>query len=108
MIVFIIVTFLYGIRIAGKFEVIYGKDPSECTIDEFVGTWIALLFIPKQWTFILISFCTWRLFDIVKPFPANRAERINGGLGIMLDDVIAALYSLGIVHIVIFFISKIN
>ena len=90
-----------GINIGTKFEAIYGKDPKQCTIDEMVGMWITLLFIPKKIWFILIAFIIWRLLDIVKPFPANIAEKLKGGLGIMMDDVIAAIYALAISHIII-------
>ena len=90
-----------GISIGTKFEVIYGKDPKQCTIDEMVGMWITLLFIPKNIWFILLAFIIWRVLDIVKPFPANIAEKLNGGLGIMMDDIIAGIYALAISHIII-------
>jgi phosphatidylglycerophosphatase A len=95
--------FVLGIGISEKFEKIYGKDPKQCTIDELVGTWIALLFIPKTILFVSISFVLWRISDIIKPFPARQLERLKGGLGIMIDDVIAATYSLIVTHIIIYF-----
>jgi len=98
----IIIIFFYGIYIAKKFETKYGKDPSQCTIDEFVGTWIALCLLPKKLILIAIAFVIWRLLDIVKPFPAKQAEKVNGGLGIMLDDVISGVYTLIIMEILIF------
>lgn len=91
-----------GISVGTKFETIYGKDPKQCTIDEMVGMWISLIFIPKKIWFILIAFVIWRVLDIFKPFPANIAEKIKGGMGIMLDDIIAAIYSLTITHIIIY------
>ncbi len=90
-----------GIPIGTKFEALYGKDPKQCTIDEMVGMWITLLFIPKKIWFIILAFIIWRVLDIVKPFPANIAEKLEGGLGIMLDDIIAAIYALVISHIII-------
>ncbi len=93
---------IVGISIGTKFETIYGKDPKQCTIDEMVGMWISLLFIPKTIWFILIAFILWRIFDITKPFPANIAEKLNGGIGIMLDDIIAAIYTLILTHIIIY------
>ncbi len=93
---------IVGISIGTKFESIYGKDPKQCTIDEMVGMWISLLFIPKKIWFILIAFILWRVLDIIKPFPANIAEKLSGGLGIMLDDIIAAIYSLTLTHIIIY------
>lgn len=83
---------IYGIYLGNLFENKYGKDPAECTIDEAVGMWISLLFLPKNLILISITFLLWRLFDIIKPFPAKQAEDIPGGTGIMLDDIIAAIY----------------
>ena len=94
----IIFTF-YGIYAGTKFEKVYGKDPSQCTIDEVVGMWISLLFLPKSYLISGIAFVVWRLLDILKPFPARRLEKIEGGLGIMADDIAAGLYSLIIMHV---------
>ncbi len=97
----IIVFSFYGIYVGTKFEKVYGKDPSECTIDEIVGMWISLLFLPKiLWVSVLI-FLVWRLFDIVKPFPARKFEKLEGGLGIMIDDIISSIYVLLLVHLFI-------
>ncbi|MBL1213649.1 MAG: phosphatidylglycerophosphatase A [Ignavibacteriae bacterium] len=93
-----------GAQIGSKFEKIYGKDPKECTIDEFVGTWISLLFLPKNAIYIAGAFLIWRFFDIIKPFPANVIEKIKGGWGIMLDDVVAGFYSFIVIQIIIYFI----
>ena len=101
LLVLISLFFVVGIPIGTKFEAIYGKDPKQCTIDEMIGTWITLLFIPKNIWLILMAFIIWRVLDIVKPFPANIAEKLNGGVGIILDDVIAAIYALTISHIII-------
>ena len=61
--------------------------------------WIALLFTPYSMIWIAATFIIWRFLDIVKPFPANKAEKLKGGLGIMLDDVISGMYSLIIIYI---------
>ncbi len=95
----ILVFFLYGVFVSYKFEKVYGKDPAECTIDEVVGTWIALLNIPKSLLLVVISFFIWRALDIIKPFPARKSESLPGGWGIMVDDVISALYTLIIMQI---------
>jgi len=94
-----LILFLIGIPLGNYFESLYGKDPKQFTLDEFVGTWIALLIIPKSSFWIIITFILWRILDIVKPFPANRVESMNGGLGIMLDDVVSGMYSLIIIYI---------
>ena len=97
----IIIFTFYGIYVGNKFESVYGKDPSECTIDEFVGMWISLLFLPKILLISLFTFLLWRILDIIKPFPARNFEKLEGGLGIMLDDITSGIYSLIIVHIIL-------
>lgn len=94
----------YGIYISGKFEQVYGKDPSQCTIDEVAGMWISLLFLPKTLFLSLLAFFTWRLMDIIKPWPARRFEDLPAGWGIMMDDIMAAFYSLAVVHIIYFYL----
>ena len=95
----IIISFFVGIYLGNYFESIYGKDPKEFTLDEFVGTWITFLFVPKTIPFLIGGFIIWRFFDIIKPFPANKLESLKGGLGIMLDDVVSGMYSLLIIYI---------
>jgi len=68
-------------------------DPSIIVIDEIVGMWIALLFLPKTVPVIVIAFLAFRFFDIVKPQPARSLEQIPNGWGIMLDDVVAGVYA---------------
>jgi len=105
LLTFISLFSIIGIYVGNKFEKVYGKDPAQCTIDEMVGMWITLLFIPKYVWYILFAFIIWRILDIIKPFPANIFEKINGGWGIMLDDIMAGLYSLVLVHIIIYLIN---
>ncbi len=95
----IIIAFIIGIPLGNYFESIYGKDPKQFTLDEFVGTWIAFLLTPNTFIWIILTFAIWRGLDIFKPFPANKAENLKGGLGIMLDDVISGMYSLIIIYI---------
>ena len=102
----IIVFFSYGIYVGNKFENVYGKDPSECTIDEVVGTWISYLLLPKTIGIIIITFFLWRALDIFKPYPARKLENLNGGLGIMIDDVVSGFYTLIIMHLVVYFLGK--
>ncbi len=98
---------LYGVYVGNKFEKVYGKDPAECTIDEVVGMWISLLLLPKKLYISIFVFAIWRAFDIIKPPPARQAEKLNGGLGIMMDDIIAGFYSAIFVHIILFAIARI-
>ncbi len=69
------------------------KDPHPIVIDEIVGMWIALLFVPPGVAYFVAAFLLFRLFDIIKPTPARQAELLKGGWGIMLDDVFAGIYA---------------
>ncbi len=68
-------------------------DPSIVVIDEIVGIWITLLFLPKTIPVMIIGFLAFRVFDILKPQPARNLEKIPNGWGIMLDAVIAGIYA---------------
>jgi phosphatidylglycerophosphatase A len=72
------------------------EDPQIVVIDEVAGQAIALLFSPADWQHGLIALILFRLFDITKPFPIRRLERLPGGWGIVFDDVAAGLYALGV------------
>lgn len=88
------VTFLLGIAASARAQKLFGhEDPSEVTIDEFVGMLIAFLWLPMTLNCIMTVFILFRLFDIFKPFPARQFERLGGGLGIMADDVMAGIYA---------------
>ena len=76
------------------------EDPSFVVIDEFVGMWISLLLFDEI-ILILISFFLFRFFDITKFLGINKIENLNGSLGIMLDDIVAGIYTL----IIVFFIK---
>jgi phosphatidylglycerophosphatase A len=97
---------LYGIPLGSKFEKIYGKDSKQCTIDEFVGMWISLIALPKTMEIAITTFFIWRVLDIIKPPPARKLEKINGGIGIMIDDVVSAIYTLLIMHVVVYLVGK--
>jgi phosphatidylglycerophosphatase A len=90
------VLFVVGVISAGAAEKIVDRgDPGLVVIDEIVGQLITLGFAPVHPVAALAGFLLFRLFDILKPFPVNWLDnRLHGGLGIMLDDVMAGLYSL--------------
>ncbi|MPQ75738.1 phosphatidylglycerophosphatase A [Hydrogenovibrio sp. JE_KL2] len=95
-----IVGLLLGSRICGQSADWSGvHDHGGIVWDEFVAMWLVLLCLPEQnWQYWLLAFVTFRFFDIVKPWPISWADRkVAGGLGIMLDDIIAACYSIIII-----------
>lgn len=92
---------LFGIPAATIVERESGReDPQFVVIDEVAGQWIALLSCPFDWRHGLIALGLFRLFDIIKPFPARQLERLPAGWGIVFDDVAAGLYALGVGFIV--------
>jgi phosphatidylglycerophosphatase A len=70
-----------------------GIDPGPIVIDEVVGMLITLAFIPVGWSGALAGFVLFRIYDVIKPYPADRLERLHGGLGVMADDAMAAVYA---------------
>ncbi len=69
------------------------QDPGYIIIDEFVGMWTAVFFIPASGVGFLFAFLFFRIFDVVKPVPINRLQEMKGGWGIMLDDILAGLFA---------------
>jgi phosphatidylglycerophosphatase A len=69
------------------------KDPRFVVIDEVFGQFLCFLWVPVLSFFWIFGFALFRFFDIVKPFPAKQCERLPGGLGIVMDDLVAGLYA---------------
>lgn len=80
---------------AGRAEEIFGgKDHSRIVIDEVAGMAVAALFVPASWTAALVGFVVFRVFDVVKPWPAGLIDRRGqGGLGVVGDDLVAGAYA---------------
>ena len=89
----IIVLFFVGVYCSTQLEKEYEHDPSQANIDEIVGMFIALVWLPKTWVIIFAGFFLFRIFDIVKPYPANKLESLPKGWGVMADDVLAGIYA---------------
>jgi phosphatidylglycerophosphatase A len=70
-----------------------GIDPGPVVIDEVLGMLVTLAFIPVGWSAALAGFVIFRVFDVIKPYPANRLEAFHGGFGIMADDAMAGVYA---------------
>jgi len=107
--IFVILIIYPSIKLGDAAEKLYKtKDPQQVVIDEVVGYWISILFIPFTFTSAVMAFFIFRGFDIVKPFPASNLESLTGGMGIMSDDIIAGLYTLAIMHTAVYFFNQYN
>src|SRR5689334_11990198 len=106
--VLIVAVTLAGIWAGTRIEQLSGrKDPGKVVVDEVAGQLIALfpLTIFAHWStgLVILSFILFRFFDIVKPYPANRLQELDGGVGIMFDDLVAGVYG----AVVVLIISKV-
>lgn len=89
-----VVLFVVGVSACTYMEKLLGvKDPGVACIDEVVGVLIALWSLPLTWPVVISGFFLFRALDMFKIYPINRLEAIEGGMGIMLDDVMAGLYT---------------
>ena len=79
------------------------KDPQFVVIDEVAGQLVALIAVPLAWKTFLAGFILFRVFDILKPFPIRRLERLPEGTGIVVDDLGAGLYALAVMHLLLHF-----
>jgi phosphatidylglycerophosphatase A len=91
---FCLLLFAIGTWAAGNAEELLGKkDHSSIVIDEIAGYMVSMFLVPPAWGFVVAGFFLFRFFDIVKPYPLNRLQEIHGGLGVMLDDIGAGVYT---------------
>jgi phosphatidylglycerophosphatase A len=85
---------IVGFMTAGQVETLIGKkDPGCIVIDEVAGIMISFLFLPMTWPVMLTGFFLFRAFDMFKIYPANKFEAMGGAHGIMLDDIMAGVYT---------------
>ena len=90
----IVVIFVAGSWGGNVAERHFGRtDPGQVVIDEVMGMLITLFLNPVGWTGALVAFLLFRVFDVIKPYPAIRLEQLHGGIGVMADDAMAAVYA---------------
>ena len=77
-----------------------GKDPGAIVVDEVAGMALSVLPVALTPAILAVAFVLFRIFDVLKPFPANVSQRLPGGLGVMLDDLIAGVYALVLVLLI--------
>jgi phosphatidylglycerophosphatase A len=100
LLVTLAVVTLVGIWAGSRVErAIDAKDPGIIVIDEVAGMLVSVLFVPRTIPVLATAFLLFRLFDIWKPFPARQFQELHGGVGVMLDDLIAGAYALALIVI---------
>ncbi len=99
--------FFLGIWSASVCENLWGHDPGRIVIDEIVGMFLTLVFIPLTFKTVWLGFFLFRVVDIIKPPPVRRLEKLPHGWGVMIDDLIAGLYANILLRIMIYFFSDI-
>ena len=80
-------------------------DPSEVVIDEVAGFLLTMFLLPLSWLTLGLGFILFRVFDIFKPYPIKQAEKLRGGLGIVMDDLVAGICAHLCVRLILFFIK---
>jgi phosphatidylglycerophosphatase A len=97
----IVALVLLGVYLTGKAERKLGHDAGSIVLDEFVAYFICVLFLPKSILMAVYTFALFRVFDIAKPQPIRLSQKLKGGWGIMVDDVIAAIFTNAFMQIMI-------
>jgi phosphatidylglycerophosphatase A len=88
---------------SGQYQTLTGRaDPREVVIDEVAGFSLTMLLLPFSWMTLGLGFVFFRLFDILKPYPMKKLEGLRGGVGIVIDDLVAAIYSFVCVRLILF------
>jgi phosphatidylglycerophosphatase A len=91
----VVVVTLVGIWAGSRVERVLGrKDPGVIVIDEVAGMFLSMILLPRTIPVLVTAFLLFRLFDVWKPFPARESQALTGGVGVMVDDLIAGLYAL--------------
>jgi phosphatidylglycerophosphatase A len=100
LVLFLVAVVVVGTWAAHRAEpVIGGKDPGAIVIDEVAGMTLSVVAFPLTPSVLLVGFVLFRIFDVWKPPPARESQRIRGGVGVMIDDLIAGLYALAIIAV---------
>jgi phosphatidylglycerophosphatase A len=91
----LVVVVLIGIWAGSRVERVLGrKDPGVIVIDEVAGMLLSVIWLPRTIPVLVAAFLLFRLFDVWKPFPARESQALTGGIGVMVDDLIAGFYTL--------------
>lgn len=86
-------------------DLMHHPDPSSVVIDEIVAMPLVMIGLGAHWWHVAVGFAMFRLFDIWKPPPVRDAENFSGGIGIVLDDLLAAVYACAATHLIVYLVS---
>ncbi len=100
VIIFVLLIGVYSIK---KVHTVWEHDASKIVIDEVVGVWIAIYAMPFEWQYYLYAFILFRFLDITKPLFIRRLDKMPGDWSVMLDDVLAGIYSLIVIQVLFYF-----
>jgi phosphatidylglycerophosphatase A len=102
----LLVTFALGVMWCDRSSKALGvHDHGGIVWDEFVGFWVTMFMAPAGWIWILVGFVLFRFFDILKPWPINWLDKkVQGGFGIMIDDLVAGIYALIVLQLIAYFV----
>lgn len=100
LVAFFVLVVAVGTWAAGRAErLLGGKDPGAIVVDEVAGMTLSVLVLPLTVPVLVGGFLLFRVFDVVKPFPARGSQRLHGGVGVMIDDLIAGAYALAVLAV---------
>jgi phosphatidylglycerophosphatase A len=100
LVILLVVLFIASCAVTDRAERLFGEvDCSAIVLDEMFGMIATMLGNPIGWSWLIVGFTLFRLFDIIKPWPASWFDRMQGGAGIMLDDLAAAFYASAILQV---------
>ncbi len=106
LVIVAVLTTIISVWSAGEAENYFGHDSRRIVIDEWAGMLITLLFVPYSLTNYLIGFIMFRALDVIKIFPARQAEKLPGGWGVTMDDVVAGIQSSVATQLIILLLAK--
>ena len=95
------IVFSVGVFVSAQVEKEWGHDSNRVVIDELQGMMTALFLMPNDWRYLLAAFVLFRFFDIAKPLGIRRMEAFAGGWGVMLDDLLAGIYSNVLLQVIV-------
>ena len=89
-----------------SYKLLGNDDPSVVVIDEVAGYLLTIFLLPPSWLTFGLGFVLFRFFDILKPYPIKKMEKLRGGLGIVMDDLVAGLYAHLGIRLILFFLDS--